>query len=112
MTRRKTAAPATSAAPAPGSVDGMIREIIQSSVDRYLGGLRKDIDALMRPAEPPRRLRGRPVVHPGCLVAGCRERHYAKGLCARHYQSARRARLAPRPSRRRAAARGRKGTIH
>ena len=89
------------------SVDGMIREIVRSSVERYLASLGRTAPVVLPPAR-----RGRPVVQPGCAVAGCRERHYAKGLCARHYQSARRARLAPRPSRRRAAARGRKGTIH
>lgn len=34
---------------------------------------------------PPRRL---PTEAGGCFVAGCSERHYARGLCRRHYRAA------------------------
>lgn len=34
---------------------------------------------------------GRPVMHETCTRRGCNEPHYAKGLCSKHYQAARRA---------------------
>lgn len=34
---------------------------------------------------------GRPVIHETCTRKGCNEPHYAKGLCSKHYQAARRA---------------------
>ncbi len=36
---------------------------------------------------------GRPPLHEGCRVEGCRRDHYALGLCSRHYQQYRRGRL-------------------
>lgn len=36
---------------------------------------------------------GRPPLHEGCKVEGCTNEHYALGLCSKHYQQERRAKL-------------------
>lgn len=52
-----------------------------SDMLRYL----PELDAALAYATPPRLRRSRP-----CSVAGCDRRRSARGLCARHYQQARR----------------------
>ncbi|UCF66290.1 MAG: hypothetical protein JSV80_10875 [Acidobacteriota bacterium] len=34
---------------------------------------------------------GRPPIHEYCTKSGCRNPHYARGLCSKHYQQQRRA---------------------
>ncbi|MBP7148309.1 MAG: hypothetical protein KBD01_12245 [Acidobacteria bacterium] len=57
--------------------------------------LQKKVDSL---AGQPRKRKGkgrpgRPPLHEVCTVPGCRNEHYALGLCSKHYQQMRRAKI-------------------
>lgn len=51
--------------------------------------LRKQLSSQIK-AKPSRKRPGRKPTHVKCTVRGCNKPHYAKGLCASHYQKQRR----------------------
>lgn len=59
-------------------------------VERRMDQLATKVSGRPRKATGSRRGPGRPATHTVCTVEGCNNPHYAKGLCSRCYQRARR----------------------
>ena len=100
---------------APASVESVLRSMVHDMLEARLAKtigdrealaelrdlktavarLEKRLDTISERAGVRRRSKsargpGRPAIYEKCTVRGCKEAHYAKGMCSKHYQRDRR----------------------